>query len=243
MKKVLVTAGSTRVMIDQVRCISNIFGGRTGSEIARTFFYSDLDVTLLTSNPNYFGSDDIVHGIRILKFKTYDELYSLMETEITTGNYDVIIHSAAVSDYKVEGTYWIADELNDTDTIVNSDGGINRQVVGGRIDASTKISSSNDELFLRLVPTEKIVDKIRDAWGFEGTLVKFKLQVGISDQELIDIAYKSMLHSKADMIVANCLEWSADRAFIISTGEFKNMEVEEVEREKLPSVLYNRIYK
>ena len=34
------------------------------------------------------------------------------------------------------------------------------------------------------MPTEKIVDKIKGDWGFKGQLVKFKLQVGISDDEL-----------------------------------------------------------
>ena len=35
--RVLVTAGSTNVMVDKVRSISNIFKGRTGAEIAKYF--------------------------------------------------------------------------------------------------------------------------------------------------------------------------------------------------------------
>lgn len=220
-KRVLVTAGSTRVMLDQVRCISNIFGGRTGEMIARAFGDSCCDVTLLTSAKESYVRDRV-------KYRTYDELHENMEKLITTGNYDVVIHSAAVSDYKVEGTYVQQDYSNGTPGLY-------------KINSSTKISSSENELYLKLIPTEKIVDKIRDDWKFEGTLVKFKLQVGMSDQELVDIAYKSMLHSKADLMVANCLEWSTDRAFILSTGKFNNMEVEEVERLHLPSRLVNRI--
>jgi len=46
--KVLITAGSTNVMIDQVRCISNIFKGKTGNAIAR-FFNDTEEVTIILS--------------------------------------------------------------------------------------------------------------------------------------------------------------------------------------------------
>jgi phosphopantothenate-cysteine ligase/phosphopantothenoylcysteine decarboxylase/phosphopantothenate--cysteine ligase len=120
-----------------------------------------------------------------------------MEREISEGAYDVVIHSAAVSDYKVGGVFY-------------KDG--KGKLVG--VDNSKKMSSDHAELFLRLVPTEKIVDKIRKPWGFAGYLVKFKLQVGISDDELKAIADKSREASQADMIVANCLEWARERAEI-----------------------------
>jgi phosphopantothenate---cysteine ligase (CTP) len=209
--KVLVTAGSTNVMIDQVRCISNIFKGRTGNTIAQYLFIDNKEVTLLTSDNHYQCP-----GMKIINFKTYDELYSLMEKEITTGNYDVVIHSAAVSDYKVEGTYTSRAGVYHADM--------------QKVDSSTKISSDNKELYLKLVPTEKIIDKIRDPWGFKGKLVKFKLQVGISDEELLDIATKSCATSKADFIVANCLEWSNQRAYIIRAS---NGEIASVNRDAL----------
>ena len=82
-----------------------------------------------------------------------------------------------------------------------------------KVNSGSKIGSDHNELFLKLVPTAKIIDKIRDPWGFEGTLVKFKLQVGMSDQELLRIAGESREHSLADYIVANCLEWCAERAY------------------------------
>ena len=40
----------------------------------------------------------------------------------------------------------------------------------------------------------------------------------MSDEELIDIATKSMLHSDANLMVANCLEWARYRAYIIKDG-------------------------
>jgi phosphopantothenate-cysteine ligase/phosphopantothenoylcysteine decarboxylase/phosphopantothenate--cysteine ligase len=215
-KKILITAGATAVLIDKVRAITNIFKGRTGTEIAKYFAKRGCEVTLLTSNP------DLATGLKIdiAPFKTYDELYDALQSRVESGEYDVIIHSAAVSDYKTDGAYILEKgALKYVD------------------DADKKISSNHKELYLKLIPTEKIIDLVRDTWGFAGTLVKFKLEVGKSDSELLEIARKSRAHSKADFIVANCLEWSGERAFIVD-GE--NME-QTVSRAELPKELYERI--
>jgi hypothetical protein len=77
------------------------------------------------------------------------------------------------------------------------------------------------------------VDLIRSPWGFKGVLVKFKLQVGMGDDELIAVATRSREQSKADIIVANCLEWSTERAFIIDEPNV----AQRVHRRSLPNVL------
>ena len=83
-----------------------------------------------------------------------------------------------------------------------------------------KIKSGKKNLAIKFKPTIKIVDLIRkiDSKAF---LVKFKLEVGLSEKELIDVAYKSMLQSNADLMVANDFEMAAvgesdHRAFIIN---------------------------
>jgi len=170
------------------------------------------------------------HTLKILLYKTYDELYSLMEKEISTGNYDIVINSAAISDYKVEGTFVVdSEECFGGEAIGNS-----KRFRLSKIDSSKKISSSSPKLFLKLVPTEKIIDKIKTTWGFKGKVVKFKLQVGISESELVDIATKSMNDSKSDFIVANCLEWAKEKALIISSNGILC-----VSRDNLPKALYD----
>lgn len=195
--KVLVTAGSTIVPIDQVRVISNIFGGRTGTAMAEYFFSQGDEVTLITSSPQLLN---IIHpNLRVVSFKTYDDLIKLMEHEIVNGGYDVVIHSAAVSDYKVAGVY--TKDENDHLVLVDND---------------AKISSTHDSLFLQMIPTLKIIDLIRSPWGFKGKLIKFKLEVGLSKKDLLEIAKKSLATSDADFIVANCLEWSRHYAYVIN---------------------------
>lgn len=245
--KILITAGSTQVMIDKVRAITNIFRGRTGRKIAAwfdSFNNSGLlgtivenEIVLLISNPEAFFESDriwtyaqyrkkkekalqVPHNplskgklaFAVVKYRTFDELAEIMENEIRTGNYDVVIHSAAVSDYEVSGVFERGADERLTE-----------------VDSRAKISSKHGELFLRMTPTFKIVDKIRSEWGFKGKLIKFKLEVGKSDDELIEIAKKSCAASDADLIVANCLEWARERAFIID----RDGGVENVTRDML----------
>lgn len=235
--RVLVTAGSTEIPIDKVRCISNIFRGRTGTETAGYFSTKDHYVVLLTSSPELVSKYSNI--TEVVTYKTYDELMIQMESLVTTGNFDVIIHSAAVSDYRVEGTY--VQDVGDYCIEQQS-----HHYWMTKLDSSGKIGSDHSELYLKLVPTEKIVDKIRRDWGFTGTLVKFKLQVDISEKDLIDIAVKSMRKSQANIIVANRLETSKQEAWI--TQDAKNPTnlvsiTARVDRQHLPSSLYNIINK
>ena len=55
-------------------------------------------------------------------------------------------------------------------------------------------------------PTEKIVDLFRGEWGHRGLLFKFKLEVGISREALLQVGESSRLASGADYLVANTLE-------------------------------------
>jgi phosphopantothenate-cysteine ligase/phosphopantothenoylcysteine decarboxylase/phosphopantothenate--cysteine ligase len=201
MKSVLVTAGSTMVSIDKVRAITNIFKGRTGTNIALYFARQGWNVTLITSNPVLLEGKT-VEGLCAETFHTYYDLFCAMKRCVCSDvHYDAIIHSAAVSDYRVQGTY-----------LYDPEGGM--QLVGSK----GKISSGFEELYLRLVPTPKIVDLIREHWGYKGYLVKFKLQTMMSDDQLQKVAEESRVHSRADMMVANCLEWSNERAFVMTEG-------------------------
>jgi phosphopantothenate-cysteine ligase/phosphopantothenoylcysteine decarboxylase/phosphopantothenate--cysteine ligase len=201
MKSALITAGSTMVPIDNVRAITNIFNGRTGTNIALYFARQGWTVRLLTSNPSLLQGKT-VERLSTEPFHTYHDLFCAMKRHVCSHeNYDAVIHSAAVSDYRVDGTYLLEPE------------GAMRKV-----SPNGKIASSYKELYLRLVPTQKIVDLIREPWGYQGYLVKFKLQTMMSDEQLLKVAEESRTHSKAQMMVANCLEWSNERAYVMTEG-------------------------
>jgi phosphopantothenoylcysteine synthetase/decarboxylase len=212
---ILITAGNTHAPIDRVRVLTNVFTGRTGASLARTAWARGHQVTVLTSHPETLAdlpASDSDRRVTVLPYQTFDDLAGLMQGQIRDGRYDAIFHSAAVSDYLAAGVY--APEAG-----TSFDARTRRWEGGGQAPAMAehrggKIKSNEPELWLRLVRAPKLVDRIRDPWGFAGLLVKFKLEVGVTDAELLDTAEKSRQQSAADLIVANTLEGSAHVAFI-----------------------------
>lgn len=189
---VLVTAGNTQTPVDRVRCITNIFSGRTGAQVASTAHDRGHRVTLLTSHPEVLEAvpaarERVAPGWVVRSYRTFDDLERLMAEEITSGRYDAVIHAAAVSDFHVAGVFTQRD-------------GQFEDVSAG------KVKSSHPELWLKLVAAPKLVDKVRGEWGFRGKLVKFKLEVGVSEDELVTIAERSRLQSEADLMAANTLD-------------------------------------
>src|SRR5436853_2404235 len=105
---ILVTAGNTLVPIDRVRCITNIFSGRTGAHIALHAHERNHTVTLLTSHPEAVADMErpVLRGERwtVVRYRTFDELETLMRSAVRDGP-DAVIHCAAVSDYRAGGIY------------------------------------------------------------------------------------------------------------------------------------------
>src|SRR6516164_3237203 len=79
----LVTAGNTQVPIDRVRCLTNIFTGRTGAAIALHAHARGHAVTLLTSHPDTVndlagGRPEPAERWRLYPYHTFDDLNRLM---------------------------------------------------------------------------------------------------------------------------------------------------------------------
>lgn len=231
--RTLVTAGNTQTPIDQVRCITNVFTGRTGGRIAVEAHARGHDVALLTSHPAAVAMPpEPDHRWRILPYRTYEELADSMATLIPREHYDCIVHCAAINDYRVVGTYVPGAGLS-------FDANDRRWHGGGQLVGVLrgKVKGSHSELWLRLTPTPKLIDKIRTEWGFRGVLVKFKLEVGISAEELLRVAEESRVHSNADLMVANTLEGMHEWAYL---GPF-DRKYERVERVALAARLLDAI--
>jgi phosphopantothenoylcysteine synthetase/decarboxylase len=238
---VLVTAGNTLVPIDRVRGITNIFTGRTGASLALCAHQRGHAVTLLTSHPE--AVDGLCEGApptegwSLIRFRTFDDLHELMQGLLPAGGFDALVHCAAVSDYRAAGIFAPADgtTFEEKEATWRSTG-----VAPALVDRSAgKVKSDEPELWLRLVRTPKLVDLVRSAWGFRGVLVKFKLEVGISEKQVLEIAERSRRQSSADLMVANTLEGAGAWAVLGPVGgEYKHVGrrdlatrlLEEVER-------------
>src|SRR6478735_7625836 len=139
----LVTAGNTLALIDKVRCLTNIFTGRTGASIAAEARSRGHAVTLLTSHPD--------PATPSVPYRTFEDLRDRMAEHVPRA--DAVIHCAAVSDYLHGGTF-----------VPGDDSGLVPLPPAG------KIKSDAPELWLRLVRAPKLVDLIREPWGFKGVL-------------------------------------------------------------------------
>ena len=196
---VIVTAGNTRTPIDRVRVITNVFSGRTGARVAAAAAARGHAVTLLTSHPETADGT-----VSVRPYRTFDELESLMATAVTGGGFDAVIHAAAVGDYHVAGVFARRD--------------------GEMADVSAgKVRSHHPELWLKLVPAPKLIDKVRSDWGFRGVLVKFKLEVGATEAELLEVAERSRVQSGADLMCANTLDGMADWAYLGAGGDYQQI--------------------
>jgi len=94
-KRVLITAGPTWVPIDNVRVISNTSTGKTGILLAENLAKRGAKVTLLLGP---IGAYSLNKKIRVMDFKFFDDLNSLVKSELKK-KYDAVIQAAAISDY------------------------------------------------------------------------------------------------------------------------------------------------
>lgn len=101
-KRILITAGPTWVPVDNVRVISNIATGETGVLLAEKLADLSAKVTLLLGPVEFCCLNK---NIRVIRFKFFDELKNKITRELRAKKYDVVIHSAAVSDYKLKITH------------------------------------------------------------------------------------------------------------------------------------------
>jgi len=124
-KRILITAGPTWVPIDSVRVISNIASGETGFLLAEKLSRLGAKVTLLTGSQSTCCLDK---KIKLVKFSFFNELLGLALKELRSQKFDIVVHSAAVSDYRPVKAY------------------------------PGKISSGMKRVKLELVPTVKILD-------------------------------------------------------------------------------------
>lgn len=125
--KILITAGPTWIAVDQVRILTNIFTGKTGLYLAQQFKSKGHAVTLVY-NPHSLPE---VHGVKAIPFHYFDEFKNKIIQLLKKEQYDVIIHSAAVSDYRIKKVF------------------------------TGKIPSGKKTLTLELNPTEKVITCMR----------------------------------------------------------------------------------
>jgi phosphopantothenate---cysteine ligase (CTP) len=249
--KILVTAGNTQVPIDRVRCITSIFSGRTGANLALHAHQRGHHVTLLTSHPEVVADLAARAGIpvpetdgdprwRCFFFQTFDQLEALLKQHVADASQDTIIASAAVSDYRPTGIFAPSSGTYFSQETGRWSAEAGLPTLQDR--AAGKVKSDEPELWLRLARTPKLIDRMHSDWGFRGRLVKFKLEVGSDRQQLLAAAEASRLQSAADFMVANLYDGTLSSFLVgpvLPHGKSLEESYQRVPRQDLPHKLFD----
>ncbi|MDR4511214.1 MAG: bifunctional phosphopantothenoylcysteine decarboxylase/phosphopantothenate--cysteine ligase CoaBC [Nitrososphaeraceae archaeon] len=170
-KKILITSGSTMEYIDPVRVISNLSSGKMGQAIVNEALELGAQVVQICGNS--ISKQIHSNNFRFIQVSTSDEMYNMVVSELSSGQYDIAIMAAAVTDFKLNKV------------------------------KKKKMNSRNvQSLRLDLIPTKKIINdiKIIDKNIF---LVGFTAYHDVSDSFLISKANEKLKESNSDIIVAN----------------------------------------
>ncbi|WXG40061.1 MAG: bifunctional phosphopantothenoylcysteine decarboxylase/phosphopantothenate--cysteine ligase CoaBC [Candidatus Freyarchaeum deiterrae] len=126
--RVLITAGPTREYIDAIRFISNPSSGKMGVSLAIESIQRGAEVTMV------YGPGDIEPPplAKVISVESTQDMLDAVVSSLKRKHYDVMISSAAVSDFAPDK----------------------------KIDAKTP--SSKEEFMVRLVSLPKIIDQVRD---------------------------------------------------------------------------------
>ncbi|MDR1212821.1 MAG: hypothetical protein LBK54_01775 [Propionibacteriaceae bacterium] len=201
--RVLVTGGGTSEAIDRVRRVTNNASGRLGALLADRF----------AAQP---GVSQVVHlcavdsvrpqssGVEVETVTTVAELAQAVRRRLTGATVDVVVHSMAVSDYRVERVTTAADLAQ---ALVGQDDpeAIRRAILAvPGLDASHKVSSAHDDLVVILRPALKVISLFKEL-APEAQLVGFKLLDQVPLEQLLEQARRLMEVNGCDWVLANDL--------------------------------------
>lgn len=175
--RVLITSGPTRGYIDAVRYVSNKSTGKLGTVIATELLKGGASVTFI------YGMGSCFPDIASLE-KDCARRLTLIEIE-TIGDLLTAVQ----------------EKLKDTsfDVIVHAMAVLDYTP---ETPCRGKIPSNKDKLVVTFVKTPKVIKLIRKLWP-HAFLIGFKLEVGLSQDALIERAYASLIENGADLVVAN----------------------------------------
>ena len=225
--KILVTSGGTSEAIDSVRSITNHSSGRLGKVITETLLEAGHQVCLITTSQAVKPSAH--QGLTIIEIKNTADLLQTMKDTIM--DYQVLIHSMAVSDYTP--VYMAGfDEVQASQDLTE---------FLDRKNQETKISSKDDVQVLFLKKNPKIISLVKE-WNPKIHLIGFKLLVDVSREYLIQIARESLEKNQADLIVANDLtqiNGEQHKAYLVEKTSFQTA----TSKQEIADLLLDRILK
>lgn len=226
--KIVITTGGTSEPIDKIRKITNSGTGKLGALIATKLLQNGPENEIFyicahkSIKPEYEASvsseKEILH---IVEIESTMELKAAVENVLLNNEIDYFIHSMAVSDYMIDYVSTaskLAYELSNSDDFENT-----LKNASNILDNSDKLSSSEDNLIIKLTQTPKIIRLIKTL-SPKTHLIGFKLLENVEKSYLIEIARKLLNKNKCDFVVANDLKNIRNgnhKAFIVTENTIK----------------------
>ncbi len=236
--KVIITSGGTKVPIDDVRSITNFSKWTTWALIAEGLLQCGHEVVyvsppeakhpftreLYIDPTNDFDAEvrrvkviaetyhSLQENLQVIHISDYDEYYHTMQGLMSTTTPDVVIMSMAASDYGVE-------------------------------KQNGKIHSEGD-ISLTLHPLPKVIDAVDDVLKRHKSgvfLVGFKFLKDVTPDQLIDVAYKSMMRNNQNLCVANISLDADNSKFLTYIVTIEKWIIPVPNRNDLPRILLNEI--
>jgi phosphopantothenate--cysteine ligase len=215
MKRILITGGPTNEYIDEVMKITNMSSGKIAIQMAERFAADGYFVTLLLTKTIKYETED--PHIDLVRFETTAELDQAINGLSQMFTYDAVIHSAAVADYKPEFSFRMEDlayeivdyigqrgrDTTDLREVWNDIFGILTDP-HCKVNDSTKISSNEQHLTVKLGLTKKIIYDLRKLFP-NAFICGFKLLENVSEKALVDAATRIIDKSGVNMVFANDL--------------------------------------
>lgn len=219
--KILITGGGCREAIDNVRCVTNTSTGKTSATIADYFSRQGCQVTVITAASAIKPQEDCV----IRSFVSGADLGQLLEEELTTHEYQLVIHAAAVSDFIPE-------------TVI-MDGVSVAAGPEGKIP-----SGSSMTVTFKAAP--KLADRIkgwaRDGGHKEPTVVCFKLTSGADSEKVLAACHAILSRGAADFVIANDILNITAKSHPFVVNILKDNQVQAFQRgeteEEMAKILY-----
>lgn len=207
--KILVTSGGTSEAIDRVRSITNHSTGHLGLVITEALIKAGHEVCLITTSQAVRPASH--PNLKIIEIKNTLDLLEEMRNLVK--DYQVLIHSMAVSDY----TPVYMTSIDEVQASQDLSKFLTKQ------NTESKISSKEDTQILFLKKNPKIISLVKE-WNPQIHLIGFKLLVDVTKEHLIQIARESLVKNQADLIVANDLtQINADQhlAYLVEKNDYQ----------------------
>lgn len=178
-KTILIASGPTFAPIDAVRSITNHSSGRLGSEIGYQLHKAGADVIFLAGDTSVAPKDIYADNtLESMQLHSFCSVPDLKE-----------LLRSHMSTQPIDVVIMAAAVLDYLPSV----------------PMHTKQSSNQDEWVITLKRGEKLIEQIQQ-WSPSTTIVGFKLESGISKEELQEKAVDLMDRSGSNVVVGNLIE-------------------------------------